>query len=96
MRSSGVSGDEAYLVVRYEYTPGFDELDDARRGRPGPLLVQRPRQARPDRQRQRRRATTDSSLDGADLTLRMSCGLVVQGAERGRSEGLVSSALLLG
>ena len=24
---SGLSGDEAYLVVRYEYTPGFDELD---------------------------------------------------------------------
>jgi len=20
-------GDEAYLVVRYEYTPGFDQLD---------------------------------------------------------------------
>ena len=27
VRSGGVSGDEAYLVVRYEYTPGFDELD---------------------------------------------------------------------
>ena len=27
MRSSGLSGDEAYLVVRYEYTPGFDKLD---------------------------------------------------------------------
>ena len=22
-----MSGDEAYLVVRYEYTPGFDKLD---------------------------------------------------------------------
>ena len=27
MRISGLSGDEAYLVVRYEYTPGLDELD---------------------------------------------------------------------
>ena len=25
VRSSGLSGNEAYLVARYEYTPGFDE-----------------------------------------------------------------------
>ena len=28
VRSSGLSGNEAYLVVRYEYTPGFDKLDE--------------------------------------------------------------------
>src|SRR5260370_836916 len=27
VRTSGLSGDEAFLVVRYEYTPGFDKLD---------------------------------------------------------------------
>ena len=27
VRSGAVSGDEVYLVVRYEYTPGFDSLD---------------------------------------------------------------------
>jgi hypothetical protein len=27
VRSNALSGDEAYLVVRYEYTPGFDEID---------------------------------------------------------------------
>ena len=27
VRSSGLSGNEANLVVRYEYTPGFDKLD---------------------------------------------------------------------
>ncbi len=27
VRSGAVSGDEAYLVVRYEYSPGFDSLD---------------------------------------------------------------------
>src|SRR5260370_40890448 len=27
VRSSGLSGDEAYLVVRYEYSPGFEKLD---------------------------------------------------------------------
>ena len=27
VRSGAVSGDEAYLVVRYEYTPGFDDTN---------------------------------------------------------------------
>src|SRR5207249_11306600 len=27
VRNSGLSGGEAYLVVQYEYTPGFDKLD---------------------------------------------------------------------
>ena len=27
VRSGALSGDEAYLVVRYEYTPGFDDID---------------------------------------------------------------------
>jgi len=27
VRSGSVSGDEAYLVVRYEYSPGFDSID---------------------------------------------------------------------
>ena len=27
--AAALSGDEAYLVVRYEYTPGFNELNDA-------------------------------------------------------------------
>jgi len=27
VRSNAVSGDEAYLVVRYEYTPGFGDID---------------------------------------------------------------------
>src|SRR5436190_13624022 len=27
VRSSGLSGNEAFLVSRYEYTPGFDKLD---------------------------------------------------------------------
>jgi len=29
VRTSGLSGDEAYLVVRYEYTPGFEKLDQS-------------------------------------------------------------------
>ena len=32
VRSGAISGDEAYLVVRYEYTPGFDEIDSLATG----------------------------------------------------------------
>ena len=28
VRSNALSGDEAYLVVRYEYTPGFDDISN--------------------------------------------------------------------
>ena len=35
VRSGGLSGDEAWLVARYEYAPGFDEIDTlATGGRP--------------------------------------------------------------
>ena len=46
VRSSGLSGNQANLVVRYEYTPGFDKPGRDGRRRPGPLLVQRPRAGR--------------------------------------------------
>src|SRR5260370_29507762 len=35
VRTSGLSGDEAFLVVRYEYTPGFDKLDQVAVGGQG-------------------------------------------------------------
>jgi hypothetical protein len=35
VRSSGLSGNEAHLVVRYEYTPGFDRLDAVAMGGQG-------------------------------------------------------------
>ena len=53
VRSSGLSGDEAYLVVRYEYTPGFDELDAVAVGGQGHYWFNDHVQARPDRERQR-------------------------------------------
>jgi hypothetical protein len=33
VRDGAIQGDEAWLVVRYEYTPGFDELDAYRPAR---------------------------------------------------------------
>lgn len=91
IRSSGLSGDEAHLVVRYEYTPGFSDIDALATGGQGHYWVN-------DYVKVGLTASTseegdaDSSLNGADLTVRMSSDswLKVQGA---KSEGLVSSSL---
>jgi flagellar motor protein MotB len=91
VRSSGVSGDEAYLVVRYEYTPGFDELDAVALGGQGQYWFN-------DHVKLGLTASsndegdTNSSLNAADLTLRMTSDSWVK-LQAGRSEGLVSGAL---
>jgi flagellar motor protein MotB len=90
VRNGGLSGDEAYLVVRYEYTPGFDELDAIATGGQGHYWVN-------DHVKvgltasSSEQGSDDSSLNGADITLRMSpdSWFKVQAA---RSEGLVSSS----
>jgi flagellar motor protein MotB len=91
VRSSGLSGDEAYLVARYEYTPGFDELDAVAVGGQGHYWFN-------DKVRLGLTANTneegdvDSSLNAADLTLRMSSESWFK-VQAGRSEGLISSSL---
>ena len=52
VRSNGASGDEAYLVVRYEYTPGFDEIDALNTGGQGHYWINDSHQGRPDREQQ--------------------------------------------
>ena len=79
------SGDEAYLVVRYEYTPGFEEHRRAGHRRTGPLLGQRPREVGLTASSSDE-GDADSSLNGADVTLRMSADSwfkVQGGQERG-------------
>jgi flagellar motor protein MotB len=91
VRSEGLSGDEAWLVVQYEYTPGFDELDALSAGAQSQywfndfvkLGVTANRNEEGD---------SDSSLYGADLTLRLSSDSWLK-LQAGRSEGLVSSSL---
>jgi flagellar motor protein MotB len=91
VRTGTLSGEEAHLVVRYEYTPGFDEIDALATGGQGHYWIN-------DHVRVGVTASTneegasDSTLNGADLTLRMSAEswLKVQAAE---SQGLVSSSL---
>jgi hypothetical protein len=83
-----LTGDEAYLVVRYEYTPGFDEIDSMSVGGQGHYwfgdYVRVGVTANNNEQ-----DAGDSSLNAADLTLRLAAHswLKVQQAE---SEGLVS------
>jgi hypothetical protein len=89
VRTSGLSGDEAWLVVRYEYTPGFDTLDAAAVGGQGHYWVR-------DHVRIGLTATAndegdaDSRLAAADLTLRMTTDSWFQ-VQGGRSTGLISS-----
>jgi hypothetical protein len=91
VRSSGLSGDQAYLVTRYEYTPGFDELDAVAIGGQGHYWFN-------DHVRVGLTANTneegdaDSSLHAADLTLRMSEDSWFK-MQAGLSEGLVSNSL---
>lgn len=91
VRSGALSGDEAHLVVRYEYTPGFDEIDALAAGGQGHYWLN-------DYVKVGLTASSsdegdaDSSLNGADLTVRMSADswFKVQAA---KSEGLVSNPL---
>jgi hypothetical protein len=91
VRSGGLSGDEAFLVVRYEYTPGFDELDAMAAGGQAHVWVN---------ERVKVGVTSssnddgdqDSSLHAADVTVRMSAESWLK-VQAGRSDGLVTSAL---
>ncbi len=91
VRTGGLSGDEAYLVTRYEYTPGFDELDAVAAGGQGHYWLN-------DHVRigltgsSNEEDDADSTLGAADLTLRMSTDSWFK-VQTGRSEGLVTSAL---
>jgi len=90
VRSSGLSGDDAYLVVRYEYTPGFDKLDEVAVGGQGDYWFN-------DHVRLGLTANSNegdaaSNLGAADLTLRKSTESWFK-VQTGRSNGLLSSSL---
>ena len=92
VRSGALSGDEAYLVVRYEYTPGFDEIDAVSMGGQGHywfgdhvklgLTVNENEQD-----------GDDSSLNAADLTLRLAAESWIK-VQQATSEGLVSLPMM--
>ncbi len=89
IRNEGLSGDEAWLVVQYEYTPGLDELDALAAGGQGRYwlneyvgvgLMASHNQEEGD----------DSTLYAGDLTLRMSSDSWLK-VQAGRSEGVVAT-----
>jgi hypothetical protein len=91
VRTSGLTGDEAWLVVQYEYTPGFDSIDALASGGQGQYwfndFVKLGLTANGNDE-----GDADSSLYATDLTLRKSTDSWFK-LQAGRSEGLVSSSL---
>ena len=90
VRNSGLSGNLAYLVVQYEYTPGFDQVSEVSVGGQGHLWVN-------DYMRVGLTADSNSgddasNLGAADLTLRKSNDSWIK-VQTGRSTGLVSESL---
>jgi flagellar motor protein MotB len=91
VRSSGLSGDQANLVVRYEYTPGFDKLDAVAVGGQGQYWVN-------DHVRigltanANEEGDTDNSLGAADVTVRKSTDSWFK-VQTARSQGLLSRSL---
>src|SRR5262249_61550963 len=64
VHSSGVSGDEAWLVVQYEYTPGFDQIDSLATGGTGHLWLTDWLQVGVTGNRNNNEGAEDSSLYG--------------------------------
>jgi len=88
VRNNAVSGDEAYLVVRYEYAPGFDDISAVSTGGQahywfGDYLKVGVTANMNERDE------GDSSLSAADVTLRLSSESWLK-VQQARSEGLVS------
>jgi hypothetical protein len=90
VRSTGVSGDEAYLVVRYEYTPGFNKLNEVAVGGQGHYWFND--HVRLGLTANSNEGDAKSNLGAADLTFRKSTDSWLK-IQTSRSEGLLSSSL---
>jgi hypothetical protein len=91
VRSGSVSGDEAYLVVRYEYSPGFGDIDAMSVGGQAHYWfgehVKLGVTSNVNEQ-----GGADSSLQAADLTLRLASESWLK-VQQATSEGLLSMPL---
>ena len=88
VRSGSVSGDEAFLVVHYEYTPGFDDIDSlATGGQAHYWLGDYVKFGITANENEL--DDTDNSLSAADVTLRWSDSSWLK-VQQAQSEGLVS------
>jgi len=93
VRTGSDSGDEAYLVVRYEYTPGFDEVDALSVG--GQMhywLTDRFKVGMMASENSNDDSQFESSLKAGDVTYRLSAESWVK-VQGGWSEGLQAQSL---
>jgi hypothetical protein len=92
VRSNAISGDEAHLVVRYEYTPGFGDIDAVATGGQASYWIGEHVKLGVT-SNVNEQDDTDSNMLGADLTLRWSAGSWVK-IQQAESEGLVAMPVL--
>jgi flagellar motor protein MotB len=91
VRDGGLRGDEAYLVARYEYTPGFEELDALSVGAQGHYWFgERVKVGLTANSNDE--GDADSGLEAADVTVRISSDswFKLQGAQ---TEGFISNVV---
>jgi len=91
VRSGAISGDEAYLVVRYEYTPGFEDIDTIAVGGQAHYWLGEYAKIGVTTSASEQDGD-DSSLNAADLTLRLAAETWLK-VQQAKSEGLVSLPL---
>ncbi len=88
VRSGALSGDEAWLVVRYEYTPGFEDIDAVSLGGQAHYwIADFARIGVTSNVNEQNGA--DSSVNAFDLTLKFAPDTWLK-VQQGQSEGLVS------
>jgi flagellar motor protein MotB len=91
VHSSGLSGNETYLVARYEYTPGFAQLNALSAGGQTRFWLSNHIQLGLTAN-SNKEGDANSNLGAADMTLRMSAKSFLK-VQTGKSDGLVSSIL---
>ncbi|HKT89747.1 MAG TPA: OmpA family protein [Candidatus Sulfotelmatobacter sp.] len=90
VRTSGLSGDQSFLVVRYEYTPGLDNIDQVAVGGQGSYWVNN--YVKLGLTANSNDGDTAGNLGAADLTLRKSANSWIK-VQAGRTTGLLSPSL---
>ena len=90
VRTSGLSGDQSFLVVRYEYTPGLDKLNEVAVGGQGSYWLNN--YMKLGFTADSNEGDGDSNLGAADLTLRKSANSWLK-VQAGRTTGLLSPSL---
>lgn len=91
VRGNALNGDEAYLVVRYEYSPGFDELDALSVG--GQLQYWMGEKFKLGlTANSNEQGDVDSELNAIDLTWRRSAQTWVK-LQSGQSEGFLTNVV---